>query len=134
MSRSLFVNLAAHDVAKTRDFFGGLGFEFNEQFCDDTTACMVLSDQASVMLLEHARFADFTKKEIVDSTSQTEAILCISADSREEVDRLVEQAIAGGGKPANDPMDHGFMYASSFTDLDGHLWEVMWMDPAAIGS
>ena len=131
MARKLFVNLAVTDVKVSTDFFTALGFEFNAQFSDDRTACMVLSGEASVMLLETDRFRDFTTKAVVDSTEQTETILCVSADSRDEVDHLVGTAIANGGKPANDPMDHGFMYGWSFQDPDGHLWEVMWMDPAA---
>ena len=132
MARKLFVNLAVKDVEVTTEFFTTLGFEFNAQFSDDRTACMVLSDEASVMLLETDRFRDFTTKAVVDSTAQVEAILCVSAESRAEVDQLVATAIANGGKPANDPMDHGFMYGWSFYDLDGHHWEVLWMDPKAV--
>ena len=93
-----------------------------------------MSDQAFVMLLVKERFKDFTKKQIVDSTRQTEAILAVSAESRGEVDTLADAALAAGGTPANEPMDQGFMYARSFNDLDGHLWEVMWMDPSAMQS
>ncbi len=131
-SRKIFVNLAVKDLGKAVDFFTELGFSFNPQFTDEQATCMIVSDEAFVMLLVEDRFKDFTKKEIVDSTTHTEAILALSAESREQVDELVNKALAAGGQPANDPMDHGFMYGWSFQDLDGHLWEVIWMDPSAV--
>lgn len=130
--RKIFVNLAVDNLDKTVDFFTQLGFEFNKQFTDESATCMVISDEASVMLLVKDRFKDFTKKDLADPTTQTEAILCLSADSRDEVDDLADKALAAGGQPANDPMDQGFMYGRSFHDLDGHLWEVLWMDPRAM--
>ena len=133
MSRKIFVNLAVKDLDKTVEFFTALGFEFNPQFTDDSATCMIINDDAAVMLLVEDRFKDFTKKSLVDPTGQTEAILCLSADSREDVDDLVQKALAAGAKPANDPMDQGPMYGWSFQDLDGHLWEVLFMDPAAVG-
>ncbi|MGZ3422679.1 MAG: VOC family protein [Polyangiales bacterium] len=132
MSRKIFVNLAVNDVKKTIAFFEKLGFAFNPQFTNADAACMIVSEEAFVMLLSQNHFKGFTKKQIADSTKQTEAILAVSAESRAEVDSLVKKAFAAGGKPANDPMDHGFMYGWSFQDLDGHLWEVVWMDPSAI--
>ena len=131
-SRKIFVNLAVKDLGKAVDFFTELGYSFNPQFTDEQATCMIVSDEAFVMLLVEDRFKDFTKKEIVDSTTHTEAILALSAESREQVDELVNKALAAGGQPANDPMDHGFMYGWSFQDLDGHLWEVIWMDPSAV--
>lgn len=131
MTRMIFVNIPVKDLQRSITFFTELGFSFNQQFTDENAACMILSDQACVMLLTEPRFRDFTKKEVVDATAATEAILAISADSREEVDSLVNKAIASGGKPSNDPMDHAFMYGWSFQDLDGHMWEVLWMDPNA---
>ncbi len=131
-SRKIFVNLAVKDLGKAVDFFTELGFSFNPQFTDEQATCMIVSDEAFVMLLVEDRFKDFTKKEIVDSTTHTEAIVALSAESREQVDELVNKALAAGGQPANDPMDHGFMYGWSFQDLDGHLWEVIWMDPSAV--
>jgi len=131
-SRKIFVNLAVKDLGKAVDFFTELGFSFNPQFTDEQATCMIVSDEAFVMLLVEDRFKDFTKKEIVDSTTHTEAILALSAESREQVDELVNKALSAGGQPANDPMDHGFMYGWSFQDLDGHLWEVIWMDPSAV--
>ncbi len=132
MARKIFVNLAVKDLQKTTAFFSKLGFEFNPQFTDENAACMVISEHAYVMLLVEKFFKNFTKKEICDSSRATEALVCLSADSRQKVDELVKRALDAGGQPANDPMDHGFMYGWSFQDPDGHIWEVMWMDPATI--
>jgi predicted lactoylglutathione lyase len=132
MNRKLFVNIAVADLGRAVDFFTGLGFEFDPRFTDESATCMLIGEDAYAMLLVNERFQDFTKKELVDSKTQTEAILALSADSREEVDDFAEKALAGGGRPANDPMDMGFMYSRSFQDPDGHLWEVFWMDPAAV--
>ena len=130
-SRLIFVNLPVKDLQKSIGFFGALGFEFNPKFTDETATCMIVSEQAFVMLLDEKRFADFTQKSIADARSSTEAILGVSADSREAVDQLADAALEAGASPANDPMDHGFMYSRSFDDPDGHLWEVIWMDPKA---
>ncbi len=132
MSRMLFANLPVRDVTATRKFFDGLGFEFNDQFCDEHTACLVVSDQAMVMLLEEPRFRDFISDDICDTSTAREVLLCVSADSREEVDSLLDRALAAGGTAWMEPQDHGFMYGRAFRDLDGHVWEVMWMDPQAI--
>ncbi len=129
VARKIFVNLPVKSLEKSVEFFTRLGFEFNPQFTDDNATCMVLSDEAFVMLLVEDFFKTFTKKELCDATTQVEAILALSAESREQVDQLVAAALAAGAQPANDPMDHGFMYGWSFQDLDGHLWEVIWMDP-----
>ena len=131
-SRMIFVNLAVEDLGRSVDFFTELGFTFDQRFTDESATCMVVSDQAFVMLLVKPRFRDFTKKALVDSTRQTEAILAVSADSREDVDDFADRALAAGGSPATDPMDMGFMYSRSFNDPDGHLWEVLWMDPKAV--
>ena len=131
-SRKIFVNLAVKDLDRSVDFFTKLGFAFDPRFTDEQATCMVVSNEAFVMLLRENRFKDFTKKELCDPTTHTEAILALSADSREEVDELVEKALAAGGAPANEPLDYGFMYGWSFQDPDGHLWEVIWMDPSAI--
>jgi predicted lactoylglutathione lyase len=132
MSRKLFVNLPVSDLKRSIDFFTQLGFTFDPQFTDDSATCMLLSDEAFVMLLVEPRFSDFVTKQICDTTTHTEVIMCVSADSREEVDALVHKALAAGGKPSNDPIDHGFMYGWSFQDPDGHLWEVMYMDPSGM--
>jgi predicted lactoylglutathione lyase len=130
-SRSIFVNLPVADVSATKAFFTTLGFAFNPLFSDEQTACMVLSEHGYVMFLERPRFADFTTKPTADATASTEAILALSADDRAGVDTLADAALAAGGTPVKDPMDYGFMYGRSFYDLDGHHWEVMWMDPQA---
>jgi len=132
MSRMTFVNLPVADLRRSVDFWTGLGFGFNAQFSDDNAACMVVSDLASVMLLTEKFFSTFTGKQVADATRQTEVITAFSAESREEVDRLADLALASGGSPANDPQDEDFMYGRSFHDPDGHLWELVWMDPAAM--
>jgi predicted lactoylglutathione lyase len=130
-NRQLFVNLAVDDLERSAAFFTALGLSFDPRFTDETATCMVIGDGAYVMLLTKAKFADFTKKPIVDASSQTEVILAISASSREGVDELADAALASGGAEASDPLDYGFMYSRSFQDPDGHAWEVLWMDEAA---
>jgi predicted lactoylglutathione lyase len=130
-SRKVFINLPVRDLKRSIEFFTRLGFEFDPKFTDENGTCMILSEEAFVMLLAEARFKDFTKKQLSDTSSATEGIFALSAASRAEVDELVKTAIAAGGTHAMDPMDHGFMYGWSFYDLDGHHWEVFWMDPAA---
>ncbi len=130
--RLMFLNLAVEDLQRSIAFFRDLGFEFDQRFTDETATCMVVSDHAFVMLLVRDRFRDFTKRELADPRTHTEAITALSAESREGVDELVEKALAAGGSAANDPMDMGFMYGRSFYDPDGHLWEVVWMDVDAM--
>lgn len=131
-SRKLFVNLCVRDLKQSMDFFAKLGFEFNAQFTDDKAACLVISPEAYFMLLTPEFFQGFTKKKICDTSTHTESLFAVSCDSRAEVDTLVDTALGIGGKSATDPQDHGFMYVRTFYDLDGHHWEVMWMDPATI--
>ncbi|MFG2939064.1 VOC family protein [Streptomyces sp. NPDC048282] len=128
----IFMNLATDDVAASRKFFTELGYTINPQFSNDDCSCVVISDTIVAMLLGKQRYADFTKKEIADSRKTSEVLICLSAESREKVDELVEKAVAAGGTANDDVQDHGFMYGRSFDDLDGHSWEVMWMDPAAV--
>lgn len=130
--RKIFVNLAVKDLRRSVDFFAALGFTFDPRFTDEQAACMIVSDEAFVMLLVESRFRDFTGKAICDSTTHIEAIFALSAESREEVDELVAAALAAGGSTGNDPMDHDVMYGWSFQDPDGHLWKVFWMDPEAL--
>jgi predicted lactoylglutathione lyase len=132
MSRLLFLNLPVADLTASRAFFAGLGFDFDEKFCDEGAACMVVSEQAYVMLLQRERFAEFVTKPLANANEQTALTACVSAESREEVDSLTAAAEAAGAGPAKDPQDYGFMYQRSFHDLDGHLWEVAWMDPVAV--
>jgi len=131
-SRKLFVNLAVRDLKKSMNFFTKLGFEFNPKFTDDKAACMIISEEAFLMILAEPFFKTFTQKALCDTSSHTESLICISCNSRDEVNEMVNKAIAAGGKHAKDPMDHGFMYGWSFYDLDGHHWEVMWMNPSAV--
>ena len=133
MSRMIFVNLPVQDLNRSVAFFRGLGFTFDERFTDGNATCMVVSDQACVMLLVRRFFATFTTKDVADAAASTEAILALSARSREEVDTLVDRALELGGAVAQQPSDEGYMYGRSFYDPDGHAWEVMWMDPAAAG-
>jgi predicted lactoylglutathione lyase len=128
----IFVNLATNDIAAAKEFFTALGFTINPQFSTDDCACVVISDTIVTMLLSKERYADFTDKEIADSTKTSETLICLSAESREKVDELVEKAVAAGGTVTGRTQDHGHMYGRAFDDLDGHTWEVMWMDPAAV--
>ncbi len=132
MSTEIFVNLPVKDLGKSIDFFTALGFSFNPQFTDENAGCLVISDVIYAMLLVEPFFKTFTKKDIADATKTTEAIVALGVESRERVDELVDKALAAGGLPSNDTHDHGFMYERSFQDPDGHLWEVFYMDPAAV--
>jgi predicted lactoylglutathione lyase len=128
----IFVNLPVADVDTTKKFFTELGFALNPQFTTDDSACVVISDTIIVMMLSKQHYAEFTKKEIADATKTSEVLICLSAESREKVDELADKALAAGGSAAREAQDHGFMYSRAFDDPDGHTWEVMWMDPAAI--
>ena len=135
MSRQIYVNLPIRNMERSKAFFSALGFSFNPQFTNEQGACMVISeDHNFVMLLVEPFFKTFTPNAICDAKKSTEAIVCLSCDSRAEVDDLVNRAIAAGGKHAMEPQDHGFMYGWSFYDPDGHHWEVFWMDPQAAQS
>jgi predicted lactoylglutathione lyase len=130
--RMIFVNLPVKDAQVSRRFFGALGFTFNEQFSNENTASCVIEENIVVMLLEHARFRDFITGEISDPSKGVEVLTCLSAGSRAEVEEMVGKALAAGGSAWMPPQDHGFMYGHSFRDPDGHVWEIMWMDPAAV--
>ncbi len=129
--RMLFVNLPVADLERSTAFFAKLGFTFDPTFTDETAACMLVGEHAFVMLLTRERFAEFAKLPIADPTTHTLALYCFSASSRDEVDAVGAAALAAGGTEADGAEDHGFMYTRSFFDLDGHGWQVMWMDPAA---
>jgi predicted lactoylglutathione lyase len=133
-SRKIFVNLAVRDLKRSMDFFAKLGFSFNPQFTDDKAACMIISEEAYVMLLSETVFKTFTRKELCDTTKYTEGLFALSCSSWAEVDEMVKTAIAAGGTHAVEPQDHGFMYGWSFYDPDGHHWEVLWMDPKAVAN
>ena len=130
-ARKLFVNLAVRDLKRSVDFFTTLGFTFDPRFTDANATCMIVNDEAYVMLLVEPFFRTFTTRQLCDTATHTEGLFALSAGSRAEVDTLVRTAVAAGGSHAVDPQDHGFMYGWSFHDPDGHHWEVFWMDPEA---
>ncbi|GGV11323.1 glyoxalase [Streptomyces filipinensis] len=130
----IFVNLPVNDLDASKKFFTELGYTINPQFSDENAASVVISDTIVAMLLTKPFYATFTTKEIADATTTSEVLVCLSAESREKVDELVDGAIAAGGKATGRTQDHGFMYGRAFDDLDGHTWEIMWMDPAAVQS
>jgi len=132
MATKIFVNLPVKDLVASREFFTRLGYSFNPQFSDDNAGCLVISDDIFAMLLVEPFFKKFTHKEIADARTTAEAIVTLSADSRQQVDELVDAALSAGGRAAGETQDQGFMYGRGFQDLDGHLWEIMWMDPAAV--
>jgi predicted lactoylglutathione lyase len=128
----LFVNLPVADLERSKAFFASLGFSYDPRFTDDDrAACMLVGEQASVMLLSRETFAQVSHLPIADPTTHSLALLCFSVSSRDEVDTVAAAALARGGTEADGAEDHGFMYSRSFFDLDGHPWQVMWMDPAA---
>ena len=131
MHKQIFVNLPVRDLKRSMTFFKALGLSFDPAFTNDDAACLVIGENIYAMLLVETFFQTFTKKPIVDAHASTEALVCLSCESRAEVDDLVAKAIAAGGRAPRAPQDHGFMYGHGFEDLDGHVWELMWMDPAA---
>ena len=132
MGTKIFVNLPVKNLNRAVEFFTKLGFKFNPQFTDENATCMIVGEDIFVMLLVENFFKTFTKKEISDATKSTEVILAITADSREEVDEMINKVIKAGGVEPNEPQDHGWMYGRSFQDVDGHLWEVFYMDASAV--
>jgi len=132
MSRMIFVNLPVADLKRSRAFLEALGATNEPKFTDDTAACMQLSDSIFVMLLTHDKFRQFTPLPIADARSGAQVLLCLSSDSRESVDSTVERGVVAGGTADPSPkQDYGVMYGRSIADPDGHIWEIMWMDPAA---
>jgi predicted lactoylglutathione lyase len=132
MRRKLFVNVPVEDLQRSVAFYSRLGFEFDLRFTDETATCMLIGEDAYAMLVVEDRFRDFITNEIADPQTHTQALLAISCESWEEVDRLVRTALEHGGSPALDPIDLGFMYQWSFRDPDGHQWEPLWMDPVVV--
>lgn len=129
MATNIFVNLPVQNLSRSMEFFKQLGYTFNPQFTDQNAACMVISENIYAMLLMKDFFKTFVTKDIADTSKVVGAIICLSADSRAAVDSLVDKALKAGATKTKDPQDFGFMYGRSFQDLDGHHWEVMWMDP-----
>ncbi len=134
MDTKIFVNLPVSDLDRSMKFFKNLGYTFNPQFTDETAACLVISDDIYAMLLTHEKAREFTKKDIADATRSTEVFIALTAESREKVNELADKALRSGGSKVREPEDYGFMYGRSFNDPDGHIWEVIWMDPAHIES
>lgn len=129
MTQMVFINLPVADLEASKAFFIALGYRFDPKFTDEHGACLVISDAIYAMLLTEPFFAKFCTRPVADAKATTEVLTCLSAESREDVDRLVDAAVAAGGVEPRPAMDHGFMYGRTFDDLDGHVWEIMWMDP-----
>lgn len=131
MSTQIFVNLPVKDLQRSVTFFTHLGYTFNPEFTDDNATCMIVGENIFVMLLVEDYFKTFIKKEVCDATTSTEVLVALSCDSRAEVDKQVAKAVAAGGATPNESKDYGFMYQHGFEDLDGHLWELVYMDSEA---
>jgi uncharacterized protein len=132
MPTKIFVNLPVKNLDTSVEFFTDLGFSFNQQFTDETATCMIVTDDIFVMLLTEEKFKSFTPKEICDAKKYTEVLVGLSLESRAKVDEMVRKAVAAGGATYNEPQDHGFMYGHGFQDLDGHIWELIYMEPSAV--
>ena len=132
MTTQIFVNLPVKDLSRTVEFFNRLGFTFNPQFTDENATCMIINDNIFVMLLVEKFFKTFTKKEICDTAKDTEVIIALSTESREKVDEMMQNVFEAGGKESREPQDHGWMYGRSFQDINGHLWEIIYMDEKAL--
>ena len=132
MVTKIFVNLPVKDLNNTIDFFTKLGFKFNPQFTDENATCMIVGEDIFVMLLVEKFFKTFTKKEICDTSKDTEVIVALSVESREKVDQMINKALESGGKESREPQDHGWMYGRSFEDINKHLWEIIYIDESAV--
>jgi uncharacterized protein len=132
LTTQIFVNLPVKDLSRTVEFFNRLGFTFNPQFTDENATCMIINDNIFVMLLVEKFFKTFTKNEICDTTKNTEVIIALSTESREKVDEMMQNVFEAGGKESREPQDHGWMYGRSFQDINGHLWEIIYMDEKAL--
>ena len=132
LATKIFVNLPVKDLNRTVEFFTRLGFTFNPQFTDENATCMIIGEDIYIMLLVEKFFKTFTKKEICDVAEDAEVIVALSAESREKVDQMMNRVLEAGGKESRDPQDHGWMYGRSFQDIDGHLWEIIYMDVSAV--
>jgi uncharacterized protein len=129
MHKQIFLNIAVDNLERSKAFFAKLGFTFEPKFTDENAACMIVGENIFTMLLTKPFFSRFTSKPLVDSSKNTEALICLSCDSRAEVDDLVAKAVAAGGSAPRNPQDYGFMYSHGFEDPDGHIWELAYMDP-----
>lgn len=131
MAQKIFVNLPVKNLQRSMDFFGALGYSFNPQFTDENAACMVVSDNIFVMLLVEPYFQTFIRQPVSDAHRSTEVLIALDVENREAVDEMLAKVLAGGGTEVREAKDHGFMYIRAFQDLDGHTWEIFWMDMAA---
>jgi hypothetical protein len=134
MAKQIFVNFPVKDLQRSVAFFSWLGFTFDPKFTDENATCMIIGENIFVMLLVESFFKTFTTKDLCDATKKTEVLVCLSCDSRAEVDDLVARALSAGGTAPRKPQDHGFMYGHGFEDLDGHIWELIYMEKAAQGT
>ena len=132
MAKQIFVNLPIESLPRSVECFTALGYKFNPQFTNENATCMLIGDNIFAMLLVKKFFQTFTPKDVADAKRTTEAIVALSLDSRDEVNRIVEAAFKAGARRYTEPKDHGFMYQWGFEDLDGHIWEYFWMDPANV--
>lgn len=129
-----YINLPVENLARSRAFFGALGFGFKDQFSDDTALGMQIGESSFAMLLTHAKYKTFTDKQIADTAKTSEVLIALQLDSREAVDRMMQAALAHGGSEARPAEDHGFMYGRAFADPDGHVWEPFWFNPNTVGN
>lgn len=127
-SKNIFINLPVKNLNESINFFKELGFKFNPQFSDETTSCMIISENIYALIMIEETFKSYSKKEIVDTSKSAEAIFCLTTESREQVNELVNRAVSSGGRTYSAPQDLGFMYGWGFQDLDGHIWELTYMD------
>jgi predicted lactoylglutathione lyase len=131
-NKNIFVNLPVKNLERSVAFFTKLGYTFNPQFTDENATCMIIGDNIYAMLLVESFFKTFTTKSIADARTTTEVLVALSCESTDEVKKTCEAAFAAGGRRYKEPDDRGFMFGWGFEDLDGHIWEYMWMDPAAV--
>ncbi|HEU6440845.1 MAG TPA: VOC family protein [Microvirga sp.] len=132
MATKIYVNLPVKDLQRSVRFFQAVGFGFNPQLSDDTAACMAISDEIFVMLLTEAKFREVARRPVADTARMTEVLTCLSVESRARVNQMIDRALAQGGREVREPEDHRFMFGRSFSDLDGHIWEIIYMAPEAV--
>ncbi len=132
MNKNIFVNMAVKDLKKSTEFFTKLGYTFNQQFTDETATSMIISENIYAMLLTEPKMKEFTKKDLVDAHKATEVLIALSCESKDEVNSLVDKAVAAGAEEPHEAKDYGFMYTRTFEDLDGHIWEILWMEPSYV--
>jgi predicted lactoylglutathione lyase len=132
MATKIFVNLPVKDLQRSVRFFKAMGFGFDPQLSDETAACMMISDDIFAMLLTEAKFREIARRPVADTSKMTEVLTCLSVESRTRVNQLVDRALTQGGREMREAEDHGYMFGRSFSDLDGHIWEIIYMDQKAM--